>query len=711
MSGLTSNYSLYKPSDGDGNLNNQNWSDEVNANFDSIDGLIAGALNLIPDSEIYYVHPLGDDANDGKSWSTAKETILGAYDAVSSGGLINIYHGSHVGGEVAQQGIWIIGPNDVNWASPPSGWRQQKAVVFQGIPNATVIQFAKPSALFRGGTTDFPYDTASNLPCIWLSGTNIPITFRDLQAHYVSQGIRMGITSGGDRDVNTSQILFQNCNFNQYNVGVSKSNPKPTVEAGYIFWVWMDHCVLHSYPLADVDSDERAAIMQQGDTINGGLFNVTNCTFAGGGFRYHATGATSWSLKCSDLLMEGNFVDAAPPTVNILAESSVAPGNAYLETVQSADVGPGSQATIKVSEFIPAQCVTVIDSGPPDGPATIMGGYGASWSTATESPAYRRQMGFAPWGLIGAHEGHKRSFAPSAVRFVNLASNTGWGSMIGGATVTTGQLAPDGTTDAVKLTSTGVSGRQPYRANRAVAVGDWFVIGCWMKGNGTGTVSTGDIELGPNPSNNYTLVPGPGMVAVHGISMAVGSYGDGEWVWRWNAAKIATVNTSPSEIVFDCRCDINKDRYYYAPVFLHIPAGTMSDNEVMEMAQHLQTGPYGTGVTAGEITSLNNQKINALGGLKVGGGQAISKVLTASTTWDPGNMAADGNSVGTTLTVTGAAVGDPAFAGLTTLTTEAVLITAHVTATNTVRVDLLNKTGGALDLNSGTLKVTVFQNA
>lgn len=37
MSSLTTNYDLYKPADGDGDNNSQNWTDEFNANLDTID--------------------------------------------------------------------------------------------------------------------------------------------------------------------------------------------------------------------------------------------------------------------------------------------------------------------------------------------------------------------------------------------------------------------------------------------------------------------------------------------------------------------------------------------------------------------------------------------------------------------------------------------------------------------------------------------------
>lgn len=85
------------------------------------------------------------------------------------------------------------------------------------------------------------------------------------------------------------------------------------------------------------------------------------------------------------------------------------------------------------------------------------------------------------------------------------------------------------------------------------------------------------------------------------------------------------------------------------------------------------------------------------------------QTLFGSKTWDPGNLAADGNATSTTVTVTGAVVGDMAVASLTTFGANVVLVSAHVSAADTVTVVVMNKTGGALDLASGTLKVTVFK--
>jgi hypothetical protein len=82
--------------------------------------------------------------------------------------------------------------------------------------------------------------------------------------------------------------------------------------------------------------------------------------------------------------------------------------------------------------------------------------------------------------------------------------------------------------------------------------------------------------------------------------------------------------------------------------------------------------------------------------------------MTATTTWNPAS-ATTGTAQSTTVTVTGAAVGDPAVASLTTMPTGTWLLSAQVTAANTVTVTLRNDSGGTVDPASGTLRVTVWK--
>jgi hypothetical protein len=95
-------------------------------------------------------------------------------------------------------------------------------------------------------------------------------------------------------------------------------------------------------------------------------------------------------------------------------------------------------------------------------------------------------------------------------------------------------------------------------------------------------------------------------------------------------------------------------------------------------------------------------------GVKLGsGGTQIKKHLSATASWDPPSVV-NGASTTTTITVTGAALGDTVAVGFTSLVT-GWTITGLVTATNTVEVRITNNTGGTVDLASGTLRADVWQ--
>jgi hypothetical protein len=76
----------------------------------------------------------------------------------------------------------------------------------------------------------------------------------------------------------------------------------------------------------------------------------------------------------------------------------------------------------------------------------------------------------------------------------------------------------------------------------------------------------------------------------------------------------------------------------------------------------------------------------------------------ASKTFDPPSVAS-GASTTTTVTYTGAAVGDQFVAAFSN-SLSGLVLTAYVSAANTVTTVFFNPTGGAVDLASGTLTVT-----
>jgi hypothetical protein len=84
--------------------------------------------------------------------------------------------------------------------------------------------------------------------------------------------------------------------------------------------------------------------------------------------------------------------------------------------------------------------------------------------------------------------------------------------------------------------------------------------------------------------------------------------------------------------------------------------------------------------------------------------RAAASEFEASKTWDIGNLA-DGAGEETTVTVTGAALGDFVTGVSLSLDTDGLILYGWVSAANTVTVRAQNESGGALDIASATLRV------
>ncbi len=91
----------------------------------------------------------------------------------------------------------------------------------------------------------------------------------------------------------------------------------------------------------------------------------------------------------------------------------------------------------------------------------------------------------------------------------------------------------------------------------------------------------------------------------------------------------------------------------------------------------------------------------------IGGGTPILKHLSTTATWDPANLAS-GAPQSTDVTLTGAASGDEVSVSFS-LPLQGTHLWGEVISSNTVRVYQRNDTGGAVNLASGTLRVSVWQ--
>lgn len=130
---------------------------------------------------------------------------------------------------------------------------------------------------------------------------------------------------------------------------------------------------------------------------------------------------------------------------------------------------------------------------------------------------------------------------------------------------------------------------------------------------------------------------------------------------------------------------------------------------------------------SGEVTDNNGTNANTADWKNINGLSSVSftgnrgsvsgtdvlgtpwgKHLSATATWDPASLGANAET-STTLTVTGAAVGDVAMCGHTQVTADLLQLSCYVSAADTVRAVLENISAGTIDVSSGTLRAEVWK--
>jgi len=128
---------------------------------------------------------------------------------------------------------------------------------------------------------------------------------------------------------------------------------------------------------------------------------------------------------------------------------------------------------------------------------------------------------------------------------------------------------------------------------------------------------------------------------------------------------------------------------------------SFTDLNGVELDANVALGIKGTGSHTRRNCSKSNSGVVSSHYTDILGG------LNGSVTYDPPALA-DGAGVTTTVAVSGAVLGDYAIASFSN-STAGMVVTANVTANDTVTVRFQNETGGALDLASGTLRAKVFK--
>jgi hypothetical protein len=454
-----------------------------------------------------------------------------------------------------------------------------------------------------------------NHPGIWISGVNTPLYFSNLNIGATGRGIVIGEDSNHNRLYGTgssSGLTFFNVTANP-NATVGLGPPWDIT--GGSFWIWMEHCGGTGLDQVNTPTaNNAAAVLVDGGGLNHsvGLVYIEDFNASSGGIKYISGSVGSGSLVVRRLNTEGQHGPAAVWFVPNASGAQV--DYALVEDVNVADsIGTGCNGTVCVVENDgagPADNIVVADvstSGAPlKGPMMVLGGaFGLGGNNSSVTASFFRNgfRGVIGNKLIGTTDAARRGFPPTDVRFANLAGTSppSWTLTGNGPKLKTGVDAPDGTTGAGRLSSTGPAGAAFYFSNQTLSAGDWLIAGTWFRSNSRNGYSRGNpLQIG---------VSGCKLTFSYGDPIYRAPYfGDGEWEWGYDAVKVATVSSGICTLQWTGFSDSKHVSDFYGPVFFRIPAGSVSDNEAVEIASNLQS--YNSSCAVGTICGLPGQTLS-----------------------------------------------------------------------------------------------------
>jgi hypothetical protein len=615
------------------NLNKQDrgtpdWDVELNSNFDKIQAALTArsltshdhegeapgdaALKPAVSDSMQFVSPEGDDDNDGLSWGSAKLTILGAYEALPIGGG-TIYFASGVQMRPdATKGLWFWGSQA---GGRPADWLEARPLNLVGVPtHQPGLPTGGPLATLIGGSYPFKfmYDSTQQ-------------RFENISVDNATVAVRMGVADDGTRwdggISQTVQKVFSNCQFRVAQV----AGNGPCIDVGSnVFWIWFEHCVMVANEQELVAADKRSCVHIDPTTAGGsGLIQLRDSNFAGGGgLRYKSGGVGGLRVFMENITTEASTSGAVPfsqqPCFELIKSGADLTGFNTIRNVEIADAFAAEPA-VRVDPAVDPRVCLVENVGLGvglEGPMTLIGG---KVEPGRGSPPRNGMIGFQGGRLFGRHDSARRLFAPVSTLYANLVSQdtSTWSARSGSAVVTTGKAAPNGTTEAAELSSvSGLQERQVYRANTALAVGDYIIAGVWareVEGVAIGAIQMSLIGTG------WTFDTAP----IPGGAVSMGSpYESEQWEWHSVIARVATAGGGANEVIFGLRCTPEAPMEYFAPVLFKVPVATVSLDELHELRLHSST--WVDGAPVGSISTLRGQKFITHGGLGVGNAVAAT---------------------------------------------------------------------------------------
>jgi hypothetical protein len=580
----------------------------------------AGGSGVAPSASggLCFSAPWGDDSFSGVTWGSAKLTVMdGCFDSglTAAGGTIYISGGT-AATATAGQGIWIMGSGDPNFSSPPAGWRKTKsgAVDFIGVGGSILgsnSNFAGRVSVTCGSSADL------NHPCVWISSTSNTMSFQNLNFAYPGRAALIGVCSDNTTvNCNTAGLNFYNDNFAVNDV--VGNGPTVTLTGNSALWINFNYVgVQGSNDTNPADSDKGAAILLEGRGnagFNRITFNHLN-TQLGGIVAYPGTSANGFIVNSAD------FESMTGTTSAIRFPSGPGAGFYVLNDI-SVDDPAGIVNAVEndsTSNDINAGAIVVNGVfGGTIGTMSVINEYPPEVAAKTVSPVREHLNGFLHNRVLGNADFARRAFGLRTALYQNIARTYAGGWNANGTTaVSLVAPSPDGQANGGSYTiAAGAGSVLFYSGNQTYAVGDIIILGGFNSMAG-GYAGTNDVFSFTIADAGFKLqdINGQSVKVTAGLTgFKPWILGDGEWQWTYRVAKITDVGSNPVNTKFGGIVINPHTSVFFAPMFLHIATGTVTDNEAAEIGANL--APWPDDAVPGDLTGFRNQDIFVQGHLK-----------------------------------------------------------------------------------------------
>jgi hypothetical protein len=189
--------------------------------------------------------------------------------------------------------------------------------------------------------------------------------------------------------------------------------------------------------------------------------------------------------------------------------------------------------------------------------------------------------------------------------------------------ITPGLPAPDGSHMAGQVDTPYNNGAFAYNVGRhMLAVGDWFIAGCWLQSPNPAVWPAGqgarlDVFYEDLISEGIKL-NGDDHGGYLGRKYGDAQVADGAWVWTCEAFKITALGTTSSTIAIRMHLGFQgAPMNYFNPCLQYIPAGSgITDADIVAAARSYKGGWPPTAV-AGDVAVLDHQKFKTGGGVRI----------------------------------------------------------------------------------------------